>query len=170
MKKYAPRKVFILENGEYVELTYEEFENRKENDPTYEDRYFIPVQGFLMEVSKEHYKDFYRANEREAYLKKLNAKYGLLSIDAFDNEDDNGTDYIQAKTEDVAETVTHLLMLDKLRSVIPMLSEIEQELIQALFFKGLTEREYAKECGVSQVAIHKRKNRILAKLKIFLEN
>lgn len=123
-----------------------------------------------MEVSKEHYKDFYRAKEREAYLKKLNAKYGLLSIDAFDNEDDNGTDYIQAETEDVAETVTHLLMLDKLRSVIPMLSEIEQELIQALFFKGLTEREYAKECGVSQVAIHKRKNRILAKLKIFLEN
>ena len=102
MKKYAPRKVFILENGEYVELTYEEFESRKANDPTYEDRYFIPVQGFLMEVSKEHYKDFYRAKEREAYLKKLNAKYGLLSIDAFDNEDDNGTDYIQAETEDVA--------------------------------------------------------------------
>ena len=79
MKKYAPRKVFILENGEYVELSYEEFESRKANDPTYEDRYFIPVQGFLMEVSKEHYKDFYRAKEREAYLKKLNAKYGLLS-------------------------------------------------------------------------------------------
>lgn len=170
MKKYAPRKVFILENDEYVELTYEEFESRKANDPTYEDRYFIPVQGFLLEVSQECYEDFYRAKEREKYLRKLNAKYGLLSIDAFDNEDDNGTDYIQAETEDVAETVTHLLMLDKLRSVIPMLSEIEQELIQALFFKGLTEREYAKECGVSQVAIHKRKNRILAKLKIFLEN
>ena len=59
MKKYAPRKVFILENGEYVELTYEEFESRKANDPTYEDRYFIPVQSFLMEVSKEHYQDFY---------------------------------------------------------------------------------------------------------------
>ena len=58
MKKYAPRKVFILENGEYVELTYEEFESRKANDPTYEDRYFIPVQGFLMEVSKEHYRGF----------------------------------------------------------------------------------------------------------------
>ena len=61
MKKYAPRKVFILENGEYVELTYEEFESRKANDPTYEDRYFIPVQGFLLEVSQECYEDFYRA-------------------------------------------------------------------------------------------------------------
>ena len=168
--KYAPRKVFILENGEYVELTYEEFESRKANDPTYEDRYFIPVQGFLMEVSKEHYKDFYRAKEREAYLKKLNAKYGLLSIDAFDNEDDNGTDYIQAETEDVAETVTHLLMLDKLRSVIPMLTEKERELIQAMFFNGLSEREYAKVCGVNHKAIHNRQLRILAKLKNFLEN
>lgn len=129
VKKYAPRKVFILENGEYVELTYEKFESRKANDPTYEDRHFIPVQGFLLEVSQECYEDFYRAKEREKYLRKLNAKYGLLSIDAFDNEDDNGTDYIQAETEDVAEAVTHLLMLDKLRSVIPMLSENEQELI-----------------------------------------
>lgn len=48
MKKYAPRKVFILENGEYVELTYEEFESRKANDPTYEDRYFIEERWRLM--------------------------------------------------------------------------------------------------------------------------
>ena len=82
----------------------------------------------------------------------------------------NGTDYISDDTEDVAETVAHLLLLDKLRSIISMLSENEQELIQALFFQGMTEREYAKECGVSQVAIHKRKNKIMAKLKIFLEN
>ena len=170
MKKYAPRKVFILENGEYVELTYEEFESRKANDPAYEDRFFIPVQGFLLEVSQECYEDFYRAKEREKYLRKLNAKYGLLSIDAFDNEDDNGTDYIQAETEDVAETVTHLLMLDKLRSVIPMLSENEQELIQALFFRGLSERKWSEECGIPQKTINDRKQRILAKLKKMLEN
>ena len=168
--KYAPRKVFILENGEYIELTNEEFESRKENDPTYADRYFIPVQGFLMEVDREHYEDFYRAKERQAYLRKLDAKYGLLSIDAFDTDDDNGTDYISDETEDVAETVAHLLLLDKLRSAIPMLTEKERELIQAMFFNGLSEREYAKVCGVNHNAIHKRKLRILAKLKNFLEN
>lgn len=170
MKKYAPRKVFILENGEYVEISYEEFENLKDNDPTYVDRYFIPVQGFLLEVDQEHYEDFYRTKDRLTYLKRLDIKYGLLSIDAFDTEDDNGTDYISDDTEDVADTVAHLLLLDNLRLIISMLPEKEQELIQALFFKGKTEREYAKECGVSQVAIHKRKNRILAKLKFFLEN
>ena len=129
MKKYAPRKVFILENGEYIELSNEEFERRKENNPTYADRCFIPVQGFLLEVSREQYEDFYRAKERQAYLRRLDLKYGLLSIDAFDSEDDNGTDYIQAETEDVAETVAHLLLLGKLRSVIAMLPEDEKELI-----------------------------------------
>ena len=170
MKKYAPRKVYILENDGYVELTHAQFENRKDNDPSYESRFFIPVQGYLLEVDQRHYQDFYRAKEREAYLKKLNAKYGLLSIEAFDNEDDNGTDYIQAETEDVAETVTHLLMLDKLRSVIPMLSENEQELIQALFFRGLSERKWSEECGIPQKTINDRKQRILAKLKKMLEN
>lgn len=170
MKKYAPRKVFILDNEGYIELTYEEFESRKDSDPSYESRFFIPVQGYLLEVDQRQYEDFYRAKERQKYLRKLDAKYGLLSIEAFDTEDDNGTDYIQAETEDVAETVSHLLLLDKLRLTISMLPPKEQELIQALFFKGKSEREYAKECSVSQVAIHKRKNRILAKLKIFLEN
>ena len=95
MKEYAPRKVFILENGEYIELTNEEFEHRKVTDPTYADKLFLPVQGCLLETDRTHYADFYRDKERQRYLKKLDEIHGLLSIDAFDNEDDNGTDYIQ---------------------------------------------------------------------------
>lgn len=34
VKKYAPRKVFILENGEYVEITYEELCHREDNNPS----------------------------------------------------------------------------------------------------------------------------------------
>ena len=113
MKKYAPRKVFILENGEYVELTYEEFESRKANDPTYEDRYFIPVQGFPWKSVKSIIKISIE-QKKERRTSKAQCEIRSSSIDAFDNEDDNGTDYIQAETEDVAETVTHLLMLDKL--------------------------------------------------------
>ena len=170
MKKYAPRKVFILENGGYIELSYEEFEYRKGYDPSYESRFFIPVQGYLLEVDQGQYEDFYRAKERQKYLRKLDAKYGLLSIEAFDTEDDNGADYIQAETEDVAETVAHLLLLDKLRSVISMLPSEEQELIQALFFRGLSERKWSDECGIPQRTINDRKQRILAKLKKMLEN
>ena len=170
MKKYAPRKIFILENGEYIELTNEDFERRKGNDPTYADRYFIPVQGFLLEVSQEHYEDFYRAKERERYIRKLDVKYGLLSIDAFDTDDDNGTDYISGETEDVAETVARLLLLDKLRAAIPMLTKDERKLIKEHFEEGIPQTELAKIYGISQQAVSKRIARICAKLKIILEN
>jgi hypothetical protein len=43
VKEYAPRKVFVLENGEYIELTNEEFEHRKATDPSYADKLFLPV-------------------------------------------------------------------------------------------------------------------------------
>ena len=170
MKKYAPRKVFILENGEYIEITNVEHESRLDNDPAYANRFFIPVQGFLLEVDQEHYEDFYRTKDRLTYLNRLDIKYGLLSIDAFDTEDDNGTDYISDDTEDVADTVARLLLVDKLRLVISMLSSEEQELIQALFFRGLSERKWSNECGIPQKTINDRKQRILAKLKKMLEN
>lgn len=170
MKKYAPRKVFVLEDGKYIELTNEEFGNRKENNPTYGDRYFIPVQGFLLEVDRRNYEDFYREKERQAYLNKLDAKYGLLSIDAFDSEDDNGSDYIQSEGEDITETVAQLLLLDKLRTVIPTLKQADRELLWAIYYEGLTERQYADRCGVNRNAIHKRKVRILAQIRKNLEN
>lgn len=85
-------------------------------------------------------------------------------------EDDNGTDYISDDTEDVADTVARLLLVDKLRLVISMLSSEEQELIQALFFRGLSERKWSNECGIPQKTINDRKQRILAKLKKMLEN
>lgn len=170
MKKYAPRKVFILENGEYIELSNEEFERRKENDPTYAERYFIPVQGFLLEVDRQHYEDFYRTKDKLTYLKRLDIKYGLLSIDAFDSEDDNGTDYIQAETEDVAETVAHLLLLDKLRLIVSMLPEDEKELIQAHFYENIPQTEIADRLGISQQAVSKRILKICAKIKNLLEN
>jgi hypothetical protein len=126
VKEYAPRKVFILANGEYIELTNEEFERRKASDPTYADKLFLPVQGYLMETDRTHYTEFYRDKERQRYLKKLDEIHGLLSIDAFDNEDDNGTDYIQIETNDVADTVAHALLIEKLRSVIYMLTGEEK--------------------------------------------
>ena len=45
-----------------------------------------------------------------------------------------------------------------------------QALVQGLFFKGQSELDYAREIGVSQPAVHKRKVRILKSLKKLLEN
>ena len=51
-----------------------------------------------------------------------------------------------------------------------MLTDDERELIEALFYYGLTEREYAAQKNVYHNAIHKKKMRILKKLKKLLEN
>ena len=56
MKK-QPKAVYIIENGGYTELTYEEFRRREQICPLYADKLFLPLYGRLMEVSKEDYMD-----------------------------------------------------------------------------------------------------------------
>lgn len=60
-------------------------------------------------------------------------------------------------------------MMDKLKECLPMLKSKEQELIDALFYHGLSEREFSKVSGIPQKTINDRKRRILAKLKKYLE-
>ena len=120
--KYAPRKVYIKESGSYTELSYKEFYNRRETDRAYADKLFIPVQGCLIETEQAHYIEFYRDKERWRYLKKLDADNSLLSLEAFEGDDDNSIDFIADEAVNVAETVVHRMMLDKLRftSLFPL--------------------------------------------------
>lgn len=170
MKKHAPRKVFILDNGEYIEITNDEHESRLDNDPAYVKRFFIPVQGFLLEVDQEHYEDFYRTKDRLTYLKRLDIKHGLLSIEMFDTETDNGHDYISTTSEDVAEVVAHTMLLDKLRTVIHTLTDKEKELIDKHFYREIPQTVLAEELGISQQAVSKRIAKICAKIKNLIEN
>ncbi len=52
--KYAPKKVFILSDGNYKEITYEELCRLTEDKSSqYADKLFLPLHGMLMEVSTE---------------------------------------------------------------------------------------------------------------------
>ena len=67
-----------------------------------------------------------------------------------------------------------LLVLEKeeapeLHKAICQLSEEDRLLVESIFFKGMSEREYAEKCGVFRNAVHKRKRRILGLLKNILE-
>lgn len=63
--KYAPNKVFILENGSYVEISYEELCQRTTQDKSYEDKLFLPLHGMLMEVAEDEYRTFYKNVRRQ---------------------------------------------------------------------------------------------------------
>ena len=168
--KYAPRKVYIKKDGDYVELSYQDFCRRRQADQSYMDKLFIPVQGCLLEVVREQYTDFYRDKERWRYLKKLDTNHSLLSLEGFTDSEGNVLDFIVDEAVDVAETVVHAVMVDRLKAVLPLLSSSEQTLIQAIFFEELSEREVGLRLGVTQSVVNKRKAKILAKLRKILEN
>ena len=60
------------------------------------------------------------------------------------------------------------LQTEELRRILTQLSESDRQLIQALFFEGLTEQKYADQLGVAQQVINRKKHRILKKLKKLL--
>ena len=168
--KYAPRKVYIKENGGYEELSYTDFCRRKQADQSYMDKLFIPVQGCLLEVVREQYADFYKDKERWRYLKKLDTNHSLLSLEGFTDSEGNVLDFVVDEAVDIEETVIHAVMVDRLRAALSLLSDSEQALIQAIFFDGLSERAYSEKQGLSPSAIHGRKMKILSNLKRIIES
>ncbi len=168
--KYAPRKVYIKESGGYAELTYKDFCRRRQTDQSYMDKLFIPVQGCLLEVVREQYVEFYKDKERWRYLKKLDTNHSLLSLEGFTDSEGNVLDFVIDETVDVAETVVHAVMVDRLKTAMSLLSDSEQTLIQAIFFGELSEREVGLRLGVTQSVVNKRKAKILAKLRKIIEN
>lgn len=164
MKK-QPKAVYIIENGKYTELTYEEFRHREQTCPLYADRLFIPLHGMLMEVSEKDYLDFYKNRRRQKYIDERSAENGDFSYDMLTTDDFNGEDILPDKSEPLDEQVVQKIMTDKLKSALPLLAEDEQKLIRENFYENLSERSLAEKYDVSQVAIHKRKVKILEKLK-----
>ena len=163
MKKYAPKKVFILENGKYIEITYTELSFREQTDPSYKHKFFLPLYGMIMEVSEDTYLEFYRMQRRQKYIYERSKENNDISYNSFDGF--NGEDILVDDGESVEDQAVRNITAEEIRSVISLLKLADQELVQAMFFEGLSERQYAKRCGVNRNDIHKRKVRILEKLK-----
>ena len=163
--KYEPKKVFVIKNREYVELTYEEFLECYNTDELYKDKYFIPIQGMLLEVSERDYTEYYRVTERNKYLKKLDIIHSLISMDNIDN----GEIINSVETEDIVVGIEREIMTNRLIESLSELTDDERDLIEEIYYNGLTERDLAEKYGISQAAINKRKHRILEKLKKIID-
>ena len=168
--KDTPKKVFVLENGNYKELSYEDFCLLKEKDISYADKPFIPLHGMLMEVTEETYRNFYKSQRRQKYIDERSAENEDFSYDMLTTDDFNGEDILADESEPLDEQVIRKIMTDKLKFALPLLTKDEQKLIREIFYEELSERTLAEKYCISQVAIHKRKVKILNKLKKLLEN
>lgn len=156
---------FIRTENGYEPITYTELCHCKQTDISYADKLFIPLHGMLMEVTEETYKDLYKSKRRQKYINERSAENGDFAYDMLTTDDFNGEDILLDESEPLDEQVVQKIMTDKLKCALPLLAEDEQELIRELFYEELSERKLAEKYGVSQVAIHKRKVKILEKLK-----
>ena len=164
MKKLNPKKVFIIADGGYREITPVEHEFRKKTDAGYREKKFIGLHSMIMEVSEKEYIEFYRNKRRQKYLDEQRRDNGDVSYDALNSDE------LMAELPDVCDTLVHQQLLDKLRQAVDTLPEDEKALIAQHFYDEVPQTELAECYGVSQQAISKKIAKIRAKLKNLLEN
>lgn len=160
---------FIIENGTYREISYTTLYLGTKRNPEYADRYFLPFHGCLMEVSYEDYRKEYQLRRRWKYIHEEARLNGEVSYHALVSEDRSGEEIIRDLYTNVEnEAITHI-MCALLRKALKELTEVEMDLIDNLYFKGLPEREYAAALGISQKGVNKRRHKVLVKLKRLIE-
>jgi len=140
------------------------------------------VNGQFIEVSEEVYQVYMQGDRKMRYFEKdLKTERTILAEDGTVQRvipsredslerliDDNARQFSDAG-ESVEDAVLRKLAEDELHRALEKLTDEEHALVYSLFFEGKTERAYAKELGVAQVTVHKKKQRILKKLKEILK-
>ena len=133
-------------------------------------KYVLRVQEQLVEVSEEIYRAYYGLRNHEKYLERKDFKNGKILYSNLDTDENLGEEIIHDEfASSVEEIIVTALMIEKLRVCIRLLSEAEQELIEQLYFKGITQAQLERETGVKQQTYSYREKKILEKLKKLLE-
>ena len=138
----------------------------------------IRIGKTAVTVSDEFHKEYFKMKRRERYLEQ-DVKAGRIDVDMEkekvtfvpSKEDsiqrlmDVGQDF--ADDEVLEDVVVDKAMLLILQEAMKELNRQEQELINDLFYKEMTVRAAADKRNVSHVAVMKRRDKILAKLRKF---
>lgn len=134
-------------------------------------KYYIHVPGALVEVSEGVYFAYYQEMRRGRTLREKDERNGAVSYDGLDTPELTGQEMIPDRDAvSVEDAAIASILCDKLHRCLALLDETDRQLIQALYFEGLSERKYAKRVGIPQRTINDRRQRVLRKLKELLEN
>ena len=168
---YIPKRVFLLDCGKYIELSYEEFCEKKEETEGFDakNRKYILIQGMLLEVNEPAYREHYRICRRMRYLMEMEQKVQLIS---FEDSIEAGLEgsILPAESEKTPDAIAEGKdMIQRLRRAIDRLSNEERVLILAHFFCHATQEELAQRHGITQSAVSQRLQRTLQKLREELE-
>lgn len=104
--------------------------------------YIIKVEGELVEVSPEVYYAYFRMERQERGQEEKKQRNSVVSYDALDSDETVGLETVPDLT---APSLDDLMMMrelrHQLRCAIRALPPGERELIQAIYFEGLSERD-----------------------------
>lgn len=164
-------KCFIkIKKGYYEEITYKELNKRRNEDDTYKNKKFIPIQKMLIEVSKEEYQDFYREIERRKYIKKKSKDFLFISIDEIDEDMEiREKNLLADEKTNVDLDAERKIEIEQLKNALLQLDDEEYKIIKALFYDEKSLRDYAQIIGVSYGTVLYRRNQIIKKLKKILK-
>ena len=134
-------------------------------------QYYIHIPGSLVEVSESVYFAYYQEKRRNRTLEEKDERNGTVSYDGLDTPELSGQEMIPDRDAvSVEDAAIATILRDELHRCLALLDEPDRQLIQALYFEGLSERKDAKRVGIPQQTISDRKRRVLSRLKKFLEN
>ena len=168
---YIPKRVFLLDYGKYIELSYEEFCEKKKETEDFDakNRRYILIQGMLLEVDEPAYREHYRICRRMRYLMEMEQKAQILSFEDCIEAGLEGS-ILPTETEKLPDAIAEGKdMIQRLRRAIDRLSNEERALILAHFFFHATQEELARHYSITQAAVGQRLQRILQKLRRELE-
>ena len=125
--------------------------------------YYITLNdGQVVPVTEEVYREYKRPQWREAKQKKVRQMREF----SLEYMTENGMEHIYSENQKLVEDIAEdNLMLEILMKALETLTNDERSLINELYFNEKSERDLANITGISQPAVHKRRNKILEKIK-----
>lgn len=134
------------------------------------EKYMIKVEGKLVEVSSEVYYAYFRMERQERWQEEKQQGHAVVSYDALDDGETVGMEAVPDLTSpSLKEMAISQDINTRLHHAIAALPRAERELIQAIYFEGMSERDYAKQKGISQRGANKQRRKIMSKLRMFLD-
>ena len=134
------------------------------------EKYMIKVEGKLIEVTQDVYYAYFRMERQERWQEEKQQGHAVMSYDALDDGETVGVEVVpDLTTPSMEEAVMTREIHEKLHRALDALPKAERELIQAIYFDGFTEKEYAVSSGLSQQGVSYRLRKILSKLRNFMD-
>ena len=126
----------------------------------------ITVFGQDVEVSDEVFAAYSQMDRRERYAEETLLADSELSWERFE-EDHIHIENLMAEVVPSAEDcyIAQKDTFEKLSKALENLEDSDRQLIDALFYQGLSVRAYAQQIGISHTMVRKRRNCILCDLK-----